>query len=176
MLIENMKLDKLYIRHYPDPILRQKAQNVTEIGDAIAALAERMTEIMVKAGGIGLAATQVGVPLRLFIFSLTAKPEDVQVIINPELKNFQGVSEIEEGCLSVPDVRAKVRRPAACTLTALDLDGNEFTMDAVDMAATVIQHETDHLDGKLFIDRLSTISRFACRRGIRQLEQEYLDR
>ncbi|OPZ99255.1 MAG: Peptide deformylase [Planctomycetes bacterium ADurb.Bin412] len=176
MLIENMKLDKLYIRHYPDPILRQKAENLTEIGDTIAALAERMTEIMVKAGGIGLAATQVGVPLRMFIFSLTAKPEDVQVIINPELKNFQGVSEIEEGCLSLPDVRAKVRRPAACTLTARDLDGNEFTMDAVDMAATVIQHETDHLDGKLFIDRLSTISRFACRRGIRQLEEEFEDR
>jgi peptide deformylase len=176
MLIESLNLDKLYIHHYPDEILRKRAQEVVEINDTIVRLAEKMTEIMVKSGGIGLAAPQVGVPLRLFVFSLTAKPEDAQVIINPELKNFQGYVDTEEGCLSIPDVRAKVRRPAACTVTAIDLDGNEFVMDAVDLAATVVQHETDHLDGKLFIDRLSTISRFACRRTIRQLEQEFEDR
>jgi peptide deformylase len=176
MFIENIHSEKLYIHHYPDPILRQKAEPVVEVNDQIIALAEKMIEIMVGASGVGLAAPQVGVPLRLFVFSLTGKADNAQVIINPALSNFQGWSESEEGCLSIPDVRSKVRRSAVCKVEALDLEGNEFVIDAVDFAATVVQHETDHLDGALFIDRISTISRLACRKSIRQLEREYQDR
>jgi len=163
----------LHLRHYPDPVLRQTAKPIVNIDSRIASLTEWMGDLMIKSSGIGLAAPQIGLPLRLFVFSLTGKPEDVQVVINPELTNFQGTSEIEEGCLSLPGVRAKVRRPAACTVTALNLDGNQFVLDAVDLAATVVQHETDHLDGTLFIDRLNTVSRLACRKPIKQLEREY---
>ena len=156
-----------------DPILRQTAKPIANIDSRIASLAEWMGDLMIKSSGIGLAAPQIGLPLRLFVFNLTGKPDDVEVLINPELSNFQGTSEIEEGCLSLPGVRAKVRRPAACTVTALNLDGNQFVLDAVDLAATVIQHEFDHLDGTLFIDRPNAVSRLSCRKGLKQLEKEY---
>lgn len=166
----------LAIRHYPDPVLRQVARPVDEVGSAVRNIAERMIELMVQADGIGLAAPQVGLPLRLLVFSLSGKAEDVHVLINPELCHPQGSSEMEEGCLSLPGIRAKVRRAAVCTVWALDLEGNRFVMDTVDLAATVVQHEMDHLDGVLFIDRLKTVSRMACRRGLKQLEREYVGR
>ena len=165
--------NNLHIITYPDPILARKAEPITEITPEIVNLAERMVDIMVRASGIGLAAPQVGVLLRLFVFSISGKRDDAEVIINPQLSKLHGQSEMEEGCLSLPGVRSKVRRSASCSVKALDLDGNEFVMDAVDMAATVFQHETDHLDGTLFIDRLNTVSRLACRRALKQLERDY---
>ncbi len=167
------KSNNLHLRFYPDPILRQVAKPVAKIDSRITALADLMADIMIKSSGIGLAAPQIGLPLRLIVFTLTGKPEDVEVLINPELSNFQGASEIEEGCLSLPGIRAKVRRPAACTVHALNLEGDPFILDAVDLAATVVQHETDHLDGALFIDRLNAVSRLSCRKGLKQLEREF---
>jgi len=133
-----------------------------------------MIDLMIESSGIGLAAPQVGISLRLIVMSFTGKAQDAEILLNPEINNLHGWSEMEEGCLSIPDVRAKVRRPAACTVNALDIDGNSFRIDAVELAATVIQHETDHLNGILFIDRLNTIARMACRRGLKQLESDYL--
>jgi len=173
MIFSAPHLNNLHLRYYPDPVLRQTAKPIANIDSRIATLAELMADIMVKSSGIGLAAPQIGLPLRMFVFSLTGKPEDVEVVINPELSNLQGTSEIEEGCLSLPGIRAKVRRPAACTVTALNLDGNQFVTDAVDLAATVIQHESDHLDGTLFIDRLNAIARLSCRKAIKQLERDF---
>jgi len=173
MIFSPPHLNNLHLRYYPDPILRQKAKPVEIVNSGIATLAELMGDIMIKSSGIGLAAPQIGMPLRMFVFSLTGKPEDIEVLINPELSNLQGTSEIEEGCLSLPGIRAKVRRPAACTVTALNLDGNQFVTDAVDLAATVIQHEFDHLDGTLFIDRLNAVSRLSCRKALKQLERDF---
>jgi peptide deformylase len=132
-----------------------------------------MIDVMIEEDGVGLAAPQIGLSIQLVVISLSGKRENAEVFVNPELSNFQGSAEIEEGCLSVPGVRASVRRAGICTVDAQDLEGNRFTMDAVDLAAIVLQHETDHLNGVLFIDRLSTISRIACRRGIKQLEADY---
>jgi peptide deformylase len=176
MINSNPDLNQLHLRCYPDPVLRDKAQPVENVNSEIAALADLMADIMVKSSGIGLAAPQVGLPLRLIVISLTGKREDVEVLINPVLSDFQGLSEIEEGCLSVPGVRAKVRRPAACAVTALNLDGNQFVMDAVDLAATVVQHEYDHLEGTLFIDRLNAVSRLSCRKTLKQLERDFQDK
>ncbi|MBN1436840.1 MAG: peptide deformylase [Sedimentisphaerales bacterium] len=172
-MYEKIDVAKLHLEHYPAPILRKVAEPVVEIDDTIAALVDLMWDVMFEADGVGLAAPQVGVSLRIFIVSVTGRREDGQVFINPELSNLQGVSETEEGCLSVPGVRSKVRRAGACTVKALDLDGNTFVLEAADLSATAVQHENDHLDGKLFIDRLTTVGRIACRRGLKQLEREY---
>lgn len=175
MDLKSLDLNKLKIIKYPDPLLRKVAVPIEEITAEVAALADRMIDIMVEAEGVGLAASQIGVPLRLIVVSLTAKRDQAEVLINPELSDFQGMSDAEEGCLSVPGVRAKVRRSLACRVTAQDLDGNRFVIDAADLSAIVMQHETDHLDGKLFIDRLGMVSRMSVRRSLKQLEQEYKD-
>ena len=166
---------KLALVCYPDPVLAKPAESIGEITTEIADLAQEMIDLMIKSAGVGLAAPQVGVSIRLFVMSVTGKHEDAQVLINPELSNFDGTSELEEGCLSVPEVRAKVRRSATCTVTATDLHGNRIVMDVMELAATIVQHETDHLDGKLFIDRLNTLSRMACRRALKQLKTDYAE-
>lgn len=168
-----MNIEKLKIVYYPDPILKKKALRIEEITPEIRALAEKMKELMVQARGIGLAAPQVGVGLRMFVASLTSDVNDAQVFINPELTDFQGLSEIEEGCLSLPGVHVKVARPASCQVTAQNLDGETFTLQAEEMTASVVQHETDHLDGRLIIERTTTLERMACRKTIKQLEKDY---
>lgn len=173
MDINSVDIKDLRMRHYPDPVLRGKAQRVESFDPALAAIADRMVDIMLQEDGVGLAAPQVGLPIQLVVISLTGKREDVEVFVNPVLSNFQGSCEIEEGCLSVPGVRSTVKRAGVCTVEAQDLDGNGFTMDATEFAAVAVQHETDHLNGILFIDRLSTLGRIACRRGLKLLEQEY---
>jgi peptide deformylase len=175
MVLSTLELKKLRVVNYPSPILRQTARpiNPEEIGSDLANLSERMIELMVKSAGIGLAANQVGLPVRLIVVSLTGKAEDAEVLVNPELTNLQGDVETEEGCLSVPGIRAKVRRANACTVNALDLEGNSFVMDTVELGAIVLQHEVDHLDGILFVDRLGTVARMACRRALKQLEDAY---
>jgi len=173
MVSKSLNINSLRLRHYPDPILRCPAQPVEKITPDVVAIAEKMTGIMLANNGIGLAGPQVGLSRRIVVISLSGKREDVEVLINPVLSNFQGNSEIEEGCLSLPGIRANVRRWAACTVKALDVNGQEFVLDAVNLAAIVIQHETDHLDGKLFIDRLNSVSRMACRRNLKQLEKEF---
>ena len=168
-----MDLESLRIRHYPDAILRQVAEPVGEVGAEIADLAERMIDMMLEADGIGLAAPQVGVSLRLIVVCPTGQRDEAEVLVNPQLGNFQGTAETEEGCLSVPGLRAKVRRAAACAVTALDLEGNRFVMEATNLTATVVQHETDHLNGTLFIDRINTVSKISCRKALKQLEREF---
>ena len=170
MQIDQLNLDNLHIRTYPDQILRQPAEPVEVIDSNISALVEIMTEHMIAEAGVGLAATQMGVSLQVAVISLTGKAQDAMVFINPELSDFQGWQEMEEGCLSLPGIRAMVRRHEACKVSALDLEGNRFVMDAVDLAAIALQHETDHLKGTLFIDRLSAVSRLACRKGLKYLE------
>lgn len=166
-------IKKLEIIHYPNPILMEQAAPVKEIDESIIALSNRMIDMMVESDGVGLAAPQVGVSLRLIVISPTGKKEDAEVLINPELTNLTGCTDSDEGCLSLPGIRGKIRRSESCTVTAYDLDGNKFTMDATDFTAIILQHETDHLDGTLFVDRLNAIGKMAARRGLRSLEREY---
>lgn len=174
-MLKKLDSNNLKIVVYPDPILRKKARPVAaeDFGPELAALAQKMIELMVKHSGVGLAAPQVGLSARLIVVSVTGKPEDAEVIVNPELSNLQGESDMEEGCLSIPGVRANVRRANSLTLAGQDLQGNRFTAEVNDYAAVVLQHECDHLDGVLFIDRLNSLGKLSCRKGLKNLEREY---
>jgi len=164
---------RLSVLSYPDPRLILPTESVERVTDDISELARRMIDVMVESNGIGLAGPQVGVHLKLIVISLTGKAQDAEVFVNPQIIETSGWSEMEEGCLSLPGVRARVKRPAVCSVDVGDLEGNRFLIDATDMLATVLQHEIDHLNGVLFIDRLNTISRIACRKSIKYLETQY---
>ncbi len=170
---------------YPDPALRRRATEVPEITDEVRAVAERMIELMFQAEGIGLAAPQVGVPWRLFVAHVpavegrsadsdppTATPAP-RVYINPVLSEPRGdLVPYEEGCLSLPDIRGDVNRPEIITITATDLKGQRFTSTAAGLLARCWQHEYDHLDGVLILDRMTQMSRLKNRSAVRQLERD----
>lgn len=168
-----MNINDLKIIFYPDPVLRQVAAPVEKIDDEITKLAEKMIDLMVEARGIGLAAPQVALPLRLFVKSLNSTRQDAQVFINPQISAQQGLSELEEGCLSLPGVHVKVRRPATCVITAQDLRGERISFETSELEAAVVQHENDHLDGHLIIDKTSSLDLIACRKVLKQLERDY---
>jgi peptide deformylase len=151
----------LKILQYPDPILQKAAQPIVEITPEIKALAKDMAETMYAEQGIGLAAPQVGHLVRRIVVDVShpdAEPE-LHTFINPELTPLGHAAIFEEGCLSVPDFRADVERAECVLLRALDLDGKVVELKAEDMFAICLQHEVDHLDGKLFIDRISRLKR-----------------
>lgn len=169
---------------YPDPVLRRKAADVPAVDDLVRAVAARMIQVMQKEDGVGLAAPQVGVPWRIFVAdvpatdgrSTTSDPPTATngpvVYINPRLTRFTGAPEPdEEGCLSLPDIRGDVLRPPQATLTALGLDGVPFTASAGGLLARCWQHEIDHLDGVLIIDRMTQMSRLRNRSRVRDLER-----
>jgi peptide deformylase len=161
---------RLQILIYPDPALRTRATRVESITDEVRAVAERMLQLMHQAEGIGLAAPQVGVPWRMFVTG-TRQGHPERIFIDPELADASADLELaEEGCLSIPNVRVNVRRPQAISITAKDLEGNEISLRADDLMARVWQHETDHLNGVLIIDRMSPMDRLANRKALRDLE------
>lgn len=179
----------LRIVHYPNPVLLKKAKPVPEITEEVAAVAERMLELMREAEGIGLAAPQVGLPWRMFVVDIPENEERAakaksaksefpaatdgpEVYINPVLSGPQGAIEpLEEGCLSLPDIRGEVLRPPVITITAQDLSGASFTQTASGLLARCWQHEMDHLDGILIISRMSQMSRIKNKQAIRDLER-----
>lgn len=146
---------------FPDPVLKQKAAPVTIINDEIRQLASDMAETMYDAPGVGLAAPQVGVLQRLIVIDVAAKDEAPQLItaINPVIIQGEGEVYEEEGCLSVPDFSANVRRYETVVVKALSLDGQERLWQADGLLAIAFQHEIDHLEGTLFVDRLSPLKR-----------------
>jgi peptide deformylase len=159
------------IRTYGDPVLRQRAAEVTEIDGSLAALVDGMIEAMYAAPGLGVAAPQVGVEKRLFVYQLT--DEDAPTtIINPTLKEMGGDWTYDEGCLSVPHLYFTVVRPRDILLTGWDLDGNEVTIEATGLLGRVFQHEVDHLDGTLVLERLEPAQR---KTGLRLLRERQLD-
>lgn len=169
-----LNLDQLEIVLYPDPVLRQVAKPVKKVTPEVQKAARRMLEIMHDARGVGLAAPQVGIPWRLFVANATLEPEDDLVFINPVLLNpGRKLVDAEEGCLSLPEIRGEVRRPQEITIQALDIEGRPFEMTSETLAARIWQHETDHLDGVMIIDRMPPVDRMACKRLLRALEQEY---
>ncbi len=162
----------LQIVHYPDPVLRAKAKPIEVINDEVRRVAKRMIELMHQAPGVGLAAPQVGLSWRMFVANATGDPKDDLVFINPVLSSpSRQTHEREEGCLSLPEITGVIRRPMAITITALDLEGQEFVLTSAELPARIWQHETDHLDGVLIVDRMSPMDRLANEKKWRELER-----
>ncbi len=159
----------LDILHFPDPRLRNKARPVTQVDDRVRRLVDDMFETMYAAPGIGLAAIQVNVPLRVVTIDISEERDQPLALINPEILERDGVEEMDEGCLSVPGVYEKVRRANHIRFRALDRDGQPFEEEAEGLLAVCVQHEIDHLDGKLFVDYLSSLKRQRIRK---KLEKE----
>ncbi len=147
----------LPILRYPDPRLHQRAAIVDRVDDVIRKLIKDMAESMYAAPGIGLAATQVDVHLRVIVIDVAQTHDQLLVLVNPELIAASGEADYEEGCLSVPGVYEKVQRAERITVRALDADGNAYTREADGVLAVCIQHEMDHLEGKVFVERLSRL-------------------
>jgi peptide deformylase len=163
---------KLSILHYPHPALRAKAAEIPRITEELKAVALRMVELMHAAPGVGLAAPQVGLGLRLFVANPTGQPADDAVFINPTLAPMgRDLSDHEEGCLSLPEIRGIIRRPKVITITALNLSGQSVQFTDEDLAARIWQHEYDHLDGILIIDRMAPLDRLATQKALRELER-----
>jgi len=162
-------MTKLVILEYPDSRLRNKAEAVTAVDDAVRQLAADMLETMYGANGVGLAATQVDVHKRVIVMDVSEDRNQPLVFINPELLSSQGRTPTEEGCLSLPGIFDKVTRATQVRVRALGLDGKPFEMDAEGLLGVCIQHEMDHLLGKVFVDYLSELKRQLIRR---RLEKE----
>lgn len=166
------------IRIYPDPVLRVQCRAVTGFDESLRKLVADMIETMHAAPGIGLAAPQIGVDLRVVVVDLSVGEDqgEEHVLINPEIVHRQGQETDVEGCLSLPGLTDKVDRPTFVRLKAFDLDGNPFEMEADDWLARAICHEVDHLDGVLFVDHLRGLRRERARRQLKKLatEQEVL--
>lgn len=163
------------IIHIPDPLLRSVSKPVEEVSDALRKLMDDMLDTMYDAPGIGLAGIQIAVPLRIITLDVAVRssdedededsePEEAEpdpmFLINPEIVSFSDeLSTYEEGCLSIPDYYAEVERPARCLVKYLDRDGKQQSIEATGLLSTVIQHEVDHLDGRLFVDHISKLKR-----------------
>ena len=157
---------------YPDPFLKRVAKPVTEFGPALDELIADMADTMWDEPGIGLAATQIGVDLQLFVYDLEVSRdhERVGVVCNPKFTLMEGEESDEEGCLSVPGYTAAVKRPARVVMEARDRSGNPIKVDATGLLARMFQHETDHLNGILFIERLSPLKRGMFIRRFKKLQ------
>ncbi len=168
------------VLQFPDKRLREVSEPITEVTEEIRTLAADMLDVMYDEPGIGLAAPQVGEPIRLIVVDTEWTEEDAErnplVLVNPELSEEQGKITWTEGCLSVPDFQADVERAEKVVLRATDLDGNEVVIEAEGLQAVCFQHEIDHLDGRLFIDRISRLKReMYVRKRKKQLRQELDD-
>ena|SRR5437762_11299572 len=160
----------LPIVKYGDPILTQKALPVTEFDEKLRKLVEDMFETMYAAPGVGLAAPQVGVLKRIFVMDCSGgkDPKEKFVFINPEIISTEGEQAGDEGCLSFPGIYFDVKRPRRVVAQAFNSNGEQFRIDALDLAARCIAHETDHLDGELFIEYLSPLKRDLVKRKIKK--------
>lgn len=158
---------------YGDPVLREKCEAVAEINREVKDLVADMIATLKDANGLGLAAPQVGVPLRIFIIDLSSidLTESVKVFINPKIEATLGEVTMEEGCLSFPGIYETISRPERIRIKATGLDGKEFTLEATGMLARAIQHENDHLDGVLFIDFFSSLSRALIKGKLNKLKK-----
>ncbi|MEX1200031.1 MAG: peptide deformylase [Methylophaga sp.] len=164
----------LNILHFPDPRLRNKALPVETVDDEIRQLAHDMLETMYQAPGIGLAAIQVNVLKRVIVIDISDDNSDPLILVNPELIATEGEREFQEGCLSVPEAYEMVTRADTIKFKALDLDGKPFERSAEGLLATCVQHEIDHLDGKLFVDYLSNLKRDRIRKKLEKHQKQKL--
>lgn len=161
----------LRILHYPDPRLRNIARPVGTVDDAVRRLVDDMAETMYQAPGIGLAAIQVEHSLRVVVIDISEQRDALRVFINPEIIERDGVQVMEEGCLSVPGIYDEVERAQHIRVRALDRDGQPFGIEAEGLLAVCIQHEIDHLDGKVFVDYLSRLKQNRIRKKLEKQER-----
>jgi peptide deformylase len=164
----------LNILHYPDPRLRKKALPVEKVDNEIKQLVDNMLETMYQAPGIGLAASQADIQKRIIVIDISEDKSNPLCFINPEILVSDGEEEMEEGCLSVPGIYEKVSRAEHIKVRALDREGRSFEMEADGLLAICIQHEIDHLEGKLFVDYLSELKRQRIRKRLEKLRQKTL--
>lgn len=166
----------LQIVKYPHPALRYASRPVTRIDDELRAVVREMFTLMYEARGVGLAANQVALPFRFFILNVTADPEQKDqelVFINPEIVKRRSSVEDEEGCLSFPGVYADVRRAKKIKVRAFNLAGELIEIEAEELLGRAIQHETDHIDGRLFIDHLGPLTRHTLKAPLKAFEKEF---
>jgi len=162
----------LQVLHYPDERLRKVAKPVTQVTNDIKQIVDDMFETMYAEEGIGLAATQVDIHQRIIVIDVSEERDERLVLINPEILTKCGETGIEEGCLSIPEQRALVPRAEKVSVRALNRDGEQFELDADGLLAICIQHEIDHLEGKLFIDYLSPLKRQRIRQKLEKLARQ----
>ena len=151
------KMTVIPIRALPDPVLRHKAKRVRTIDSSIKKLIEGMREIMHSSGGVGLAATQIGIPLRVIVIGIPGE-EDI-ALINPEVVRKEGERLVNEGCLSVPGYFGEIKRAETVTVKGLDINGKKIRIKATELLAEVLEHEIDHLNGVLYIDHLDSMDK-----------------
>ena len=161
----------LHILQYPHPGLREKAQPISVFEKSITILANNMLETMYEAPGIGLAATQVNVAKQLIVIDTSDNKDSPLIIINPKIIEKSGDSVYEEGCLSFPGIYANVTRAETLTLEYQDVEGKTLRLEADDLLATCIQHEIDHLEGKVFVDYLSPLKRNRIRKQLQKMQR-----
>ncbi|NOZ52136.1 MAG: peptide deformylase [Gammaproteobacteria bacterium] len=164
----------LNILHYPDPRLRKKALPVSQVDETVKRLVEDMFETMYQAPGIGLAATQADIQKRIIVIDISEHKNEPLCFINPEIIRRDGVEEMEEGCLSVPGIYERVERAEQVIVRALDREGESFDMQVSGLLSACIQHEMDHLEGKLFVDYLSELKRQRIRKKMDKLRQKMM--
>ncbi len=162
----------LQVLHYPDERLRKVAKPVAQVNDDIKQIVDDMFDTMYAEEGIGLAATQVDIHQRIIVIDVSEERNERLVLINPELLNKCGETGIEEGCLSIPEQRALVPRAEKVTVRALNREGEQYELEADGLLAICIQHEIDHLEGKLFIDYLSPLKRQRIRQKLEKLARQ----
>lgn len=168
-----MEAKVLPILFWPDPRLKRLSKPVTEFNADLKTLAQDMLATMRSADGVGLAAPQVGVNLRLFVMNSTGEPGDDRIYANPSLSEPDGAEDGEEGCLSLPDIRIPVGRSARLTLCAQDVHGNPLEEAAEGFPVRVWQHEIDHLDGITLVDKMSPSMRMAFNKKLKQLQADF---
>ena len=165
--------DDLRIILYPDPRLKKASTPVEKFDENLKLLAARMFELMRAHRGVGLAAPQVGMNIRMFVMNPTGEPQDDRVYVNPILTEAEGEEEGEEGCLSLPGINIKVDRSKTLRMQAKDLEGNPIDQIESGYVPRIWQHEFDHLNGTLLIDRMGTVAKMANRRVLKELEEQY---
>ena len=159
------------ILHYPDPRLRRVAEAVEPVDDEIRALIDDLADTMYQAPGIGLAAPQINVAKRIIVIDTSSTKSELLVLVNPEITDRQGKQTLEEGCLSVPGIYDTVTRAERIKVRALDRHGKLFELEASELLATCIQHEIDHLEGKLFVDYLSRLKQQRIRKKMQKQDR-----
>lgn len=167
---------RVQIIKFPHPTLRHKSKSLKRVDRELKQTIAEMFELMYSHQGIGLAANQVDLPYRLFVMNVKGDPseeEEARVFINPVITRKTGSAEAQEGCLSFPEIWAPVRRPEKIVVTAYGIDGQEFTYEMDGLYARAVQHEIDHLDGVLFVDRLSEANQLAVREDLEELVREF---
>jgi len=170
--IRNRAMAILDILEYPDPRLRTRAKPVDRVDDAVRRLIDDMFETMYEAPGIGLAATQLNFHRRIIVVDVSENRDQPHALINPEIATFGEPVESQEGCLSVPGFYEPVYRAERIRVSALDREGRRFEMDAEGLLAICVQHECDHLEGKLFVDYLSNLKRSRIRRKLEKHQRQ----